>query len=249
MAVETTSSVAGSRACFRQTRAQVRYFEAKSITFACRQPEVENDGASFRKTIQVGSVRRKGCAENVGHRDEHSEDGPKPDMQSQVQKAPANSMIDRTAQHSCAALAITRAAGEHPTRSTESFPGLQARAKPQALRVAIKVKGKILFVNLPDVVSVQAKGKCVSLQRNANSYLLRESISVVAERLETHGFIRIHRSVLVNTSFVEEIRPLSTGEYCLRVEGGKEYTVTRTYKRNLKSLAQFWIGTGAFFPG
>jgi DNA-binding LytR/AlgR family response regulator len=68
---------------------------------------------------------------------------------------------------------------------------------------------------------------------------------VVAEKLETHGFI-IHRSVLVNTSFVEEIRPLSTGEYCLRIE---EYTVTRTYKRNLKSLAQFWIGTGAFFPG
>src|ERR1700688_2491115 len=79
--------------------------------------------------------------------------------------------------------------------------------------------------------------------------LLRESISVLAEMLETHGFIRIHRSVLVNTSFVEEIRPLSTGEYCLRVEGGKEYTVTRTYKRSLKSLAQFWIGTGAFFPG
>ncbi len=160
-----------------------------------------------------------------------------------------DSMIDRTAQHSCAALAIARDAGGNTKRSTESFLGLQARAKPQSLRVAIKVKGTILFVNLRDVVSVQAKGKCVCLQRNTNSYLLRESISVVAEKLETHGFIRIHRSVLVNTLFVEEIRPLSTGEYCLRVEGGKEYTVTRTYKRNLKSLAQFWIGTGAFFPG
>lgn len=161
----------------------------------------------------------------------------------------ADSMIDRAAQHSSAVLAITRDPGEHTTRSTDSFLGLQARAKPQSLRVAIKVKGRILFVDLRDVVSVLAKGKCVYLERNANSYLLRESISVVAEKLETHGFIRIHRSVLVNTSFVEEIRPLSTGEYCLRVEGGKEYTVTRTYKRNLKSLAQFWIGTGAFFPG
>ena len=201
-------------------------------------------GEGFRWASSEGRA-----APNIGHRDEHSEDGPKPDMQSQVRKAPANSMSDRPSQHSCAALAIARDAGEHTTRSTESFPGLQARAKPESLRVAIKVKGKILFVNLPDVVSVQAKGKCVCLQRNANSYLLRESISVVAEKLETHGFIRIHRSVLVNTSFVEEIRPLSTGEYCLRVEGGKEYTVTRTYKRNLKSLAQFWIGTGAFFPG
>ena len=130
----------------------------------------------------------------------------------------------------------------------ETFPGLQAPAKPQSLRVAIKVRGKILFISLGDVISVQAKGKCVWLQQNASSYLLRESISVVAEKLKAHGFIRIHRSVLVNTSFVEEIRPLSTGEYRLRVEGGKEYTVTRTYKTNLKSLAEFWIGTGAFFP-
>src|SRR5262249_54023727 len=115
-------------------------------------------------------------------------------------------------------------------------------------RVAIKTRGKILFINLVDVVSVQANGKYVWLRQNTNSYLLRESISVMAERLEIHGFIRIHRSVLVNTWWVEEIRPLSTGEYCLRVEGGKEYTVTRTYKKNLKSLAEFWIGTGTF-PG
>jgi two-component system, LytTR family, response regulator len=118
-----------------------------------------------------------------------------------------------------------------------------------SLRAAIKVKGRILFINLGDVISVQADGKCVWLQQNANSYLLSESISAVAERLETHGFVRIHRSVVVNTSFVEEIRPLSTGEYCLRVRGGKEYTVTRTYKKNLKSLAEFWIGKGLLFPG
>jgi two-component system LytT family response regulator len=93
--------------------------------------------------------------------------------------------------------------------------------------VAIKVGGRILFINLCDVVSVQARGKCVWLQGSASSYLLRKSISVVAEALETHGFIRIHRSVLVNILLVEEIRPLSTGDYCLRVEGGKEYTVTR----------------------
>jgi DNA-binding LytR/AlgR family response regulator len=161
----------------------------------------------------------------------------------------SDALVDRGMQRSCAALVIAGDAGEQTSRSMETFPGLQAPAKPQSFRVAIKVRGKILFIHLSDVVAVQAEGKCVLLQQNARSYLLRESISMVAERLETHGFIRIHRSVLVNTSFVEEIRPLSTGEYCLRVGGGKEYTVTRTYKKNLKSLAEFWIGTGAFFTG
>ncbi len=156
------------------------------------------------------------------------------------------SLVGDAAQDSCAAMVIARDAGE---QLMDTIPELQALAKTQSLRVAIKVGGKILVMNLADVVSVQAEGKCVRLQQHASSYLLRESISAVAEKLEIHGFIRIHRSVLVNTLFVEEIRPLSTGEYCLRVRGGKEYTVTRTYKKNLKSIAKFWIGTGAFFPG
>ena len=155
---------------------------------------------------------------------------------------------DGASQHSSAPLVMARDGGERTAVSMETFPGVQAPAKPPSLRVAIKAKGKIFFINLGDVVAVQAEGKYVLLQQNASSYLLRESISVVAERLEAHGFIRIHRSVLVNTSFVEEIRPLSTGEYYLRVEGGKEFTVTRTYKKNLKSLAEFWMGKGAFFP-
>lgn len=128
------------------------------------------------------------------------------------------------------------------------FPILRGLAKRPSPRFAIKVKGKIIFINPVDVVAIQAQGNYVLLQRASCSYLLRDSISVVAEKLEPYGFIRIHRSILVNASAVEEIRPYSTGEYGLRVKGGKEYTVTRTYKNNLKFLAEFWIGTGSFFP-
>lgn len=126
--------------------------------------------------------------------------------------------------------------------------GPQIPGRAGLVRVAIKVNGKILFIHLADIVSVQAKGKCVWLRSNAHSYLLRESISAVAEKFESHGFIRIHRSVLVNSSSVEEIRPLPGGEYCLRVKGGKEYTVSRTCKKNLKTLAELWIGASLCSP-
>ena len=124
---------------------------------------------------------------------------------------------------------------------------LQDLARRPSIRIAIKVKGRIRFINSDDVVAVLAEGNYVLLQQESSSYLLRESISVVAEALEPFGFVRIHRSVIVNSAFVEEIKPNPTGEYGLRVKGGKEYTVTRTYKENLKSLAEFWIGSGTFF--
>jgi two-component system, LytTR family, response regulator len=136
---------------------------------------------------------------------------------------------------------------EQTARLMEVFPMLQELARPLPARLALKVKGRIVFIDPADCVAVQAEGNYVLLWRASDSYMLRESISAVAKKLEPYGFIRIHRSVLVNSSFVEEIQPHSTGEYGLKMKGGKEYTVTRTYKKNLKSLAAYWIGAGAFF--
>jgi DNA-binding LytR/AlgR family response regulator len=120
---------------------------------------------------------------------------------------------------------------------------LEVIAKRQAPRIALKAKGRILFLDLAEIVAVQAEGNYVSLRHRPNAYLLRESLSSMAEKLKPYGFIRIHRSVVVNVSAVEEIQPLPTGEYRLRVKGGKEYLVTRTYKDNLRDLAQLWVGS------
>ena len=120
---------------------------------------------------------------------------------------------------------------------------LEVIAKRQAPRIAFKAKGRVLFLDLVEIVAVQAEGNYVSLRHRSHSYLLRESLSSMAEKLKPYGFIRIHRSVVVNISAVEEIQPLPTGEYRLRVKGGKEYLVTRTYKDNLRDLAQLWVGS------
>jgi DNA-binding LytR/AlgR family response regulator len=133
------------------------------------------------------------------------------------------------------------AEGSFLTSSQKTHPSGDRRSP----RVAVKANGRILFLSLGDVIAVRAEGNYVSLQRQSGSVMLRESISVLAEKLELYGFIRIHRSALVNSSYVEEIRPYSTGEYVLRVKGGKEYTVTRKYKNNIRALAEFWIGGNA----
>jgi DNA-binding LytR/AlgR family response regulator len=142
--------------------------------------------------------------------------------------------------------AFQKTAGERAVKLIEVLPQLQAMSDRPTPRVAIKTKGKVLFINPTEVVAVRAEGNYVLLERESGSYLLRESISVMAEKLKPYGFIRIHRSMLVNGLFVEEIRPSTTGEYTLRVKGGKKYVVTRSYKKNLKSLAQVWVGTDAF---
>lgn len=125
----------------------------------------------------------------------------------------------------------------------QTLQQLEGIARRKAARIAIKVKGKILVLNVAEIVALEAQGNYISLRHGTNSYSLRESLACVAEKLKPYGFMRIHRSVIVNISAVEEFQPLPSGEYRLSVKGGKEYLVSRTYKHNLRDLAQLWVGS------
>jgi LytTr DNA-binding domain len=139
-------------------------------------------------------------------------------------------------------VAFRRTASDGTAEIAEKAPEQRRSSRSETSRIAINKKGRILFINPSDVLTVVGQGNYVLLQCESNLCRLRESMSAMAEKLEPYGFVRIHRSVLVNKSWVEEIRPYTPGLYLLRLQGGKEFTVTRTYKKNLKSLAELWLG-------
>jgi DNA-binding LytR/AlgR family response regulator len=122
----------------------------------------------------------------------------------------------------------------------------QEHTRRNVSRIAIRSGKKVLLLNPHDVIAVIAQGNYALLRRQADSHLVREKISVIAEKLKRYGFIQIHRSVVVNRLYVEEIRAVPTGEYVLRIKGGREYTVSRTYKRMLGDLAEVWVGKDTF---
>lgn len=175
-----------------------------------------------------------------------------PLRQPPLPRLPAKKEIDEAVKPSeeCACgqlvVGLLQPAMERPARVSNVLPEARTPAMGKPARIAIKAGGRILFIDTADIVAVEAKGNYVVLLHTSNSHLLRESISTIEEKLNLHGFVRIHRSMLVNAALVEEILPLSSGDYVLRVRGGKELTATRTYKKNLQLLAHLWIGTEGF---
>jgi two-component system LytT family response regulator len=141
--------------------------------------------------------------------------------------------------------AIRRSEAERMAKLLDAIPDLQMLHHNQPRRIAMKVQGRILFLNPSDILFVQAEGNYVLLQGANGSHLLRESMNQVEQKLVRHGFVRIHRSIIVNSMFVREFRPCYTGEYSLTLTNGKEFTVTRTYKKNLRNLATDIIGADA----
>ena len=122
----------------------------------------------------------------------------------------------------------------------------KARAKTnrvsEVARIAIKAKGRVLFVDPVDVVVVKAEGNYVALVHKSGSYLVRETMATAEQKLTPLGFVRIHRSILVNTTLVKDLRRDHTGTYVLRTTDGSEHPVGRAYKDNLKVIARSWLG-------
>jgi DNA-binding LytR/AlgR family response regulator len=112
----------------------------------------------------------------------------------------------------------------------------------EVARIAIKAKGRVLFVDAIDVIAAKAEGNYVALLHKSGSYVVRETMSTAQQKLTPSGFVRIHRSTLVNASLVKDLRRDNTGTYVLRTTDGSEYSVGRAYKDNLKVIARSWLG-------
>ena len=93
-----------------------------------------------------------------------------------------------------------------------------------------------------DVAVAKAQGNYVALLHKSGSYLVRETMATAEQKLTPLGFVRIHRSILVNTTLVKDLRRDNTGTYVLRTIDGGEYPVGRAFKDNLKVIAMSWLG-------
>ena len=112
----------------------------------------------------------------------------------------------------------------------------------EAARMAVKAKGRVLFVDAIDVVVAKAQGNYVALVHKCGAYLVRETMATAEQKLSPLGFVRIHRSILVNTNLVKDLRRDKTGTYVLSTTDGREHPVGRAYKDNLSRIARSWLG-------
>jgi len=127
--------------------------------------------------------------------------------------------------------------------------GVLDETKPQAVpavtevaRIAIKANGRVLFVKPIEVIAARAEGNYLALVHKSGCYLVRETMATAEKKLAPLGFVRIHRSRLVNSSLVKDLRRDGTGTYLLRTNDGSEHPVGRAYRDNLKLIASSWLG-------
>lgn len=108
--------------------------------------------------------------------------------------------------------------------------------RPTDDRMVIRAGGKVVFLDMAEVDWIEAAANYVKLNVGKESYLLREGIGRVSERLDPDRFVRIHRSVIVNVNKIKELQPCDSGEYIAVLKNGKELSCSRGYRAELQRL-------------
>jgi two-component system, LytTR family, response regulator len=100
-------------------------------------------------------------------------------------------------------------------------------------RIIFKSRGRILFLPVSDIRWIGAEGNYVRLCTATETHLLRETMARLEERLDPRGFLRVHRSFIVNLKYVKEVRREADGDSVVIMDSGHKVALGRSYRAYL----------------
>lgn len=91
-----------------------------------------------------------------------------------------------------------------------------AAPAPHVRRLAVERAGNHAFIPVGDICFIEANADYSNVICRGGTYLANESISSLERRLEADGFLRVHRSYLVNLDEVHDVEVSRGGTMELR---------------------------------
>ncbi len=102
-------------------------------------------------------------------------------------------------------------------------------------RLVVKERGESLVLQTKDVVYIEGEGVYVRLHLAKRSYLLRERMGVLEQRLDDNRFFRIHRSSIVNLEYIQKLVPHFHGDYIVVLHNGVRLKLSRSRRAALQA--------------
>jgi two-component system LytT family response regulator len=103
-------------------------------------------------------------------------------------------------------------------------------------RFVIRAGGKVLFVKPGDIDWIEADGKLAQVHVGRQTHAVRIPLKRLEERLEAHGFVRVHRSAIVNVDRIRELEPWFHGEYVVILKDGTKLTSSAAHSQALHRI-------------
>jgi two-component system LytT family response regulator len=121
------------------------------------------------------------------------------------------------------------------TRVRRALQVAAAAASTDASRRVLTIRDAGTLHRLPiaDIVWIEAEDYCTRIHAGDRRPLVRRSMQSLAEELAPAGFLRVHRSAIVNLAKVREVTPLASGDADVRLADGTVVRASRTFRDSL----------------
>jgi two-component system LytT family response regulator len=137
--------------------------------------------------------------------------------------------------------AVGAAGGAHATSPAAASPVPAAPAAPPAApppeyleRIAVESRGQVQVVPVSKVLYIGASGPYAEIHTAERTYLIREQMQVLEDRLDPAKFFRVHRSAIVRLDLIEALTRNASGDYEVRLKGGARLKVSRSRSEELE---------------
>jgi two-component system LytT family response regulator len=113
-----------------------------------------------------------------------------------------------------------------------------AESKVYVSRFLVKDGEKEILLSVEKIDWVEAAEYYCCLHSGGRSYMLRETISDLSERMDPRRFVRIHRSAVVNLDRIAEIYREGAAQGSIRLTGGPVLKMSRAGRERLLALGR-----------
>jgi two-component system LytT family response regulator len=121
----------------------------------------------------------------------------------------------------------------------------QPEARSQAAkRLIVKSAGQVLFLSVADIDWIESANYYACLHVGSATHVLRRSLGVLEQELQSESFCRIHRSTIVNVSRISGLEVMKDGEYAVVLKSGTRLRLSRRFRKSLQQRLGLEGGRG-----
>lgn len=100
--------------------------------------------------------------------------------------------------------------------------------------IFVRDRGSIIAVRLADVAHFEADGDYVAVHAGGRRLLVYINLGDLAERLDPGIFMRVHRSHIINLSFLRSVAPIDSNRVTVLLRTGARIAASRSGTRTLR---------------
>ena len=115
-------------------------------------------------------------------------------------------------------------------------------ARRHLRRLAVTHRNRLMFIKVEDIDWIESSGNYVNVHVGSETYLLRETLSALEEKLDPEQFVRLHRCTLVNVDRIRELSAWTRGEQIAILNDGTQLAIGRAYRSRLAAMMSNTVG-------